>query len=152
MSYQLQASFLRKKPEALDLFMPDSRKLFGLFQFMTSNCPWQQSPGLWCAKENGSSGIVHAQLSRIIRAVFVWGFKLSMSTSCLRNCLQKRPATLELLNMFFLMTEIVHDNSRSLLCERDRQFSNCSSLANYSDSYCLWNGSWPGLFVHKRYI
>ena len=55
-------------------------ELFRLFLFMTSNCSWQPSPGLFCAKETGSCQIVLAWLSRIIRAVFVHDFKLFMTT------------------------------------------------------------------------
>ena len=58
--------------------MPDSRNFQAVFVhdfelFVTT-------PGLFCAKETGSSQIVHARLSRIIRAQFVHDFELFVTT------------------------------------------------------------------------
>jgi len=68
------------------------------------------TPGLFCAKETGSSRLVHAQFSQIIRAVSVHDIKLSITTE-----------------------------SRSLMCEREWKLWNCPcpTLANYSGCFCL---------------
>jgi len=69
---------VRKRPEALELFMVDSRFIQAVFVhdfelFVTTPC-------LLCAKETGSFELFMAD-SRIIRAVFVHDFELFMITS-----------------------------------------------------------------------
>jgi len=85
------------------------------------------TPGLFCAKETGICRIVHAQLSRIIRAHFVYDFDWFMTTPSLLctketgisritwplqvSYIQKRPEVLELFmsDSRIIQAVFVHD-------------------------------------------